>query len=63
MRLTSFTDFALRTLMRLASEPARSFATNEIASEFRILQSRGNIPVASGCASFGIAVSRPNLLA
>jgi Rrf2 family nitric oxide-sensitive transcriptional repressor len=36
MRLTSFTDFALRTLMRLASEPARSFATNEIASEFRI---------------------------
>jgi Rrf2 family nitric oxide-sensitive transcriptional repressor len=36
MRLTSFTDFALRTLMRLASEPARSFSTNEIASEFRI---------------------------
>ena len=36
MRLTSFTDFALRTLMRLAGEPARSFATNEIATEFRI---------------------------
>ena len=36
MRLTSFTDFALRTLMRLAGEPARSFATNEIASEFNI---------------------------
>jgi Rrf2 family transcriptional regulator, nitric oxide-sensitive transcriptional repressor len=36
MRLTSFTDFALRTLMRLASEPARSFATTEIASEFKI---------------------------
>ena len=35
MRLTSFTDFALRTLMRLASEPARSFATDEIASEFK----------------------------
>jgi Rrf2 family transcriptional regulator, nitric oxide-sensitive transcriptional repressor len=36
MRLTSFTDFALRTLMRLAGEPARSFATHEIATEFRI---------------------------
>ena len=36
MRLTSFTDFALRALMRLASEPTRSFATNEIAAEFGI---------------------------
>jgi Rrf2 family nitric oxide-sensitive transcriptional repressor len=36
MRLTSFTDFALRALMRLAGEPARSFATNEIAAEFKI---------------------------
>jgi Rrf2 family transcriptional regulator, nitric oxide-sensitive transcriptional repressor len=36
MRLTSFTDFALRALMRLADEPARSFATNEIAAEFKI---------------------------
>lgn len=36
MRLTSFTDFALRLLMRLASEPARSFATGEMAAEFRI---------------------------
>jgi Rrf2 family nitric oxide-sensitive transcriptional repressor len=36
MRLTSFTDFALRTLMRLAGEPARSFATSEIAAEFQI---------------------------
>jgi Rrf2 family transcriptional regulator, nitric oxide-sensitive transcriptional repressor len=36
LRLTSFTDFALRALMRLASEPARSFATGEIASEFKI---------------------------
>ena len=36
MRLTSFTDFALRTLMRLAGEPARTFATNEIAAEFGI---------------------------
>ena len=36
MRLTAFTDFALRALMRLAGEPARSFATSEIASEFGI---------------------------
>jgi Rrf2 family transcriptional regulator, nitric oxide-sensitive transcriptional repressor len=36
MRLTSFTDFALRALMRLAGEPARTFATTEIAAEFGI---------------------------
>ncbi|WP_029583724.1 Rrf2 family transcriptional regulator [Bradyrhizobium sp. URHD0069] len=36
MRLTAFTDFALRALMRLAGEPTRSFATHEIASEFGI---------------------------
>jgi Rrf2 family transcriptional regulator, nitric oxide-sensitive transcriptional repressor len=36
MRLTMFTDFALRALMRLAGEPTRSFATNEIAAEFGI---------------------------
>ncbi|HKS20952.1 MAG TPA: Rrf2 family transcriptional regulator [Bradyrhizobium sp.] len=36
MRLTAFTDFALRALMRLAGEPARSFATSEIAQEFGI---------------------------
>ncbi|MGY3616412.1 RrF2 family transcriptional regulator [Bradyrhizobium sp. USDA 10063] len=36
MRLTLFTDFALRALMRLAGEPTRSFATSEIAAEFGI---------------------------
>jgi Rrf2 family transcriptional regulator, nitric oxide-sensitive transcriptional repressor len=36
MRLTLFTDFGLRALMRLAGEPARSFATSEIAAEFGI---------------------------
>ena len=36
MNLTLFTDFALRALMRLAGEPTRSFATNEIATEFGI---------------------------
>jgi Rrf2 family nitric oxide-sensitive transcriptional repressor len=36
MRLTAFTDFGLRALMRLAGEPNRSFSTNEIATEFGI---------------------------
>ncbi len=36
MRLTSFTDFGLRALMRLASEPERGFSTAELADEFRI---------------------------
>src|SRR5579862_4194086 len=36
MRLTSFTDFALRALMRLAGEPERIFAIGEIADEFGI---------------------------
>lgn len=36
MRLTAFTDFGLRALMRLAGEPDRSFSTNEIAAEFKI---------------------------
>jgi Rrf2 family transcriptional regulator, nitric oxide-sensitive transcriptional repressor len=36
MRLTVFTDFGLRALMRLAGEPTRSFSTSEIAAEFGI---------------------------
>jgi Rrf2 family nitric oxide-sensitive transcriptional repressor len=36
MRLTTFTDFALRALMRLAGEPGRSFSTSAIADEFAI---------------------------
>ena len=36
MRLTAFTDFGLRALMRLAGEPDRSFSTHEIATEFAI---------------------------
>lgn len=36
MRLTMFTDFGLRTLMRLAGDPDRSFTTDEIATEFAI---------------------------
>lgn len=36
MRLTLFTDYGLRTLMRLAGAPGRSFTTDEIAAEFAI---------------------------
>ena len=36
MRLTAFTDFGLRMLMRLAGSPERSFTTDEIAREFGI---------------------------
>ncbi|WP_375262809.1 RrF2 family transcriptional regulator [Palleronia sp.] len=34
MRLTAFTDFGLRALMRMASAPDRPFSTTELAQEF-----------------------------
>jgi len=36
MRLTMFTDFGLRVLMRLAGESERSLTTHDIAREFAI---------------------------
>lgn len=36
MRLTSFTDYGLRILMRLAGDPEKVFTTEAIAAEFRI---------------------------
>lgn len=36
LHLTSFTDYGLRVLMRLAGEPDRAFTTAELAEEFRI---------------------------
>lgn len=36
MRLTSFTDYGLRALMRIASDPARGFSTAELSEEFDI---------------------------
>ncbi len=36
MRLTSFTDYGLRALMRIASDPARGFSSAELADEFDI---------------------------
>ncbi len=34
MRLTSFTDYGLRMLMRMASAPQRAFSTADLAAEF-----------------------------
>ncbi|MER3355894.1 MAG: Rrf2 family transcriptional regulator [Hoeflea sp. D1-CHI-28] len=36
MRLTSFTDYGLRMLMRLASAPDRAFSTADLAKEFQL---------------------------
>jgi Rrf2 family transcriptional regulator, nitric oxide-sensitive transcriptional repressor len=36
MRLTSFTDYGLRALMRMASDPARGFSTAELAEELNL---------------------------
>lgn len=36
MRLTSFTDYGLRALMRLAAAPDRVFNTDQIASELGV---------------------------
>lgn len=34
MRLTSFTDYGLRMLMRMASQPEQGFSTADLAEEF-----------------------------
>ena len=49
MRLTAFTDFGLRVLMRLAGEPERLFTTDEIAAEFGV--SRHHLAKAVGALS------------
>ncbi|MBK0401317.1 Rrf2 family transcriptional regulator [Limibaculum sp. M0105] len=36
MRLTSFTDYGLRMLMRMASAPERAYSTAELAEEFAL---------------------------
>ncbi|WP_297774448.1 Rrf2 family transcriptional regulator [uncultured Roseovarius sp.] len=36
MRLTAFTDFGLRMLMRMASAPERAYSTAELAEEFNL---------------------------
>ncbi|GGO60310.1 transcriptional regulator, BadM/Rrf2 family [Roseovarius pacificus] len=36
MQLTSFTDYGLRMLMRMASAPDRAYSTAELAEEFKL---------------------------
>jgi Rrf2 family nitric oxide-sensitive transcriptional repressor len=69
MRLTSFTDFGLRALMRLAGEPDRVFSTDEIARELKISRnhltkivralSNGGIVVTRRGKSGGFELARP----
>lgn len=57
MRLTSFTDFGLRALMRIASAPERPHSTAEIATEFGI--SRNHLTKAiSALAAAGFVETR-----
>ncbi|GEO82041.1 RrF2 family transcriptional regulator [Pararhodospirillum oryzae] len=57
MRLTTFTDYGLRTLMRLAGEPERLFTSDEIAQAFGI--SRHHLSkIISTLAEAGIVATR-----
>lgn len=57
MRLSSFTDFGLRALMRMASAPERGFSTAELASEFAL--SRHHLTkIMASLAQAGIVTTR-----
>lgn len=53
MRLTAFTDFGFRTLMRLAGEPDRILTTDAIAREFSISRNHLN-KVVQNLAAVGL---------
>ena len=69
MRLTSFTDYGLRMLMRMASAPERAFSTAEMAQEFglsrnhlaKIMQQlgRGGLIVTRRGGGGGAMLARP----
>jgi len=57
MRLTAFTDFGLRALMRMASAPDRAFSTAELAGEFAL--SRNHLSkIMAALAQAGIVTTR-----
>ncbi len=69
MRLTSFTDYGLRALMRIASDPARGFSSAELADEFDIsrhhltkiiqrLSQAGVVTTRRGCGG-GATLAKP----
>jgi Rrf2 family nitric oxide-sensitive transcriptional repressor len=70
MRLTSFTDYGLRALMRLAGEPDRSFTTDALAGELAISRnhlakvvqelSRAGYVRAQRGAGGGLRLARPS---
>jgi Rrf2 family nitric oxide-sensitive transcriptional repressor len=73
MRLTSFTDYGLRMLMRMASAPDRAYSTAELAEEFglsrnhlsKIMQklSRGGIvETRRGGGGGAVLASRPETI-
>lgn len=69
MRLAASTDYGLRALMRIASEPGRGFSTAELAGEFglsrhhltKIVQRlvRGGVLVTRRGGGGGAALARP----
>ncbi|MCR8723888.1 RrF2 family transcriptional regulator [Frigidibacter sp. ROC022] len=69
MRLTSFTDYGLRMLMRMAGAPDRAFSTAELAEEFglsrnhltKIMQrlAQGGIVTTRRGAGGGAMLARP----
>ena len=73
MRLTSFTDFGLRALMRIAGEPERAHSTAEIAAEFGIsrnhlakaiqtLAAAGIVETRRGTGGGAVLAQRPDQL-
>ena len=57
MRLTSFTDYGMRALMRMASEPDRAYSTAELADEFGL--SRNHLTkIIATLAQAGIVTTR-----
>lgn len=57
MRLTSFTDFGMRALMWMASEPDRAYSTAELADEFGL--SRNHLTkIIATLARAGIVTTR-----
>jgi Rrf2 family nitric oxide-sensitive transcriptional repressor len=57
MRLTSFTDYGLRVLMRMAGAPDRAFTAADLAAEFRV--SRNHLAkVISALAAAGLLETR-----
>ncbi|WP_373085026.1 Rrf2 family transcriptional regulator [Sneathiella sp.] len=69
MRITKFTDFALRALMRAASDTGRTFTTEEIATELGISRNhltkairdlaRSDIVVTQRGSGGGFRLARP----